>query len=266
MISKILAPILDIDEDRGTLTVAAELAMHFHAHVEVASVAPRGGNAQRSGRTESLRSIFDGWQREHRFRIQPECLHRGLASTTWMPLVGVPERELPRRAQVSDLVCLGRKRNGRGEPLSPLLEAMLFTTGRPVVIAPVTEGTEIPSLLGEPIIIGWNGSVEAVHAVTAALPLMRISTNVEIVSVGEDAVNAMDAYELARYLAWQGIRVNAAGVARKDWTGGDFVTIAAGRGAGLLVMGAHQRDDTGALGNATRHVLEHVPMPVILAA
>jgi hypothetical protein len=267
VISKILAPIFGIDEDSGALTVAAEIAMHFHAHVEVASAAPRSGRRfkEPSGTTDGLGSVFERWRHEHRLRIQPECLHRGLASTAWMPLVGVPEEELPRRAQVSDLVCLGRKRGGRGAPVSRLLQAMLFNTGRPVVIVPVAEDATAP-ILGEPVIIGWNGSVEAVHAVTAALPFMRISRNVEIVSVSEEAVNAMDAYELARYLAWQGIRVSAAGIARKDWTGGDFVAIAAGRGAGLLVMGAHRRDAAGTLGNATRHVLEHMPMPVILTA
>jgi hypothetical protein len=143
---------------------------------------------------------------------------------------------------------------------------MLFGSGRPLVLVPVGKGTEVPTILGKPAIIGWNSSVEAAHAVSAALPFLQVSSEVEVVSVGEQAVNAMDAYEVARYLAWHGVHVTAAGIARKNWTGRDFVAIATGRGAGVLVMGAHRRADTGTLGGATQRVLGHPPMPVILAA
>jgi hypothetical protein len=50
-------------------------------------------------------------------------------------------------------------------------------------------------------------------------------------------VNAFDAYELAKYLSWSGVRAAATGIALEDWTGGDVVDAALDRGAKLLVMG-----------------------------
>jgi hypothetical protein len=114
--------------------------------------------------------------------------------------------------------------------------------------------------MGEPIVIGWNGSVEAVRAVTGALPFIQTSRRVEVISIGEKSVNAFDAYELAKYLAWSGVQAAATGIAIEDWKGGDVVDAALDKGAKLLVMGAREN------GNATGHLLRTLPITVLMAA
>jgi hypothetical protein len=209
---------------------------------------------------DGLRAVFELWRRQHRFELQPECTHRGLASTSWLSLNGRPEQRLAQRAQLADLVCLGVKPDETETGGTRDLRAMLFSSGRPFLLQPAGDNVGGTSIVGEPIVIGWNGSVEAVHAVTGALPLIQRSRRVDIISIGEESVNAFDAYDLAKYLAWSGVRAVAAGIAVEDWTGGDVVDAALDKGAKLLVMGARHS------GNATSHILGNLPIPALIAA
>ena len=140
------------------------------------------------------------------------------------------------------------------------MQAVLFSSGRPVLIRPVSHDRRNAPIIGGPMVIGWNGSVEAVRAVVGALPLIQASRRVEVISIGEKSVNAFDAYELVKYLAWWGVQAGATGIAIEDWTGGDVVDAALGKGAKLLVMGAREK------GNATSHMLRTLPMPALMAA
>jgi hypothetical protein len=254
-ISKIFAPHFDREEDTVTLSLAAEIAMYFHVHVEVAGASPgsadgrqeeprrsvRGG-ASSGDNGDGLRTVFELWRRQHRLELQAECTHRGLASTSWLSLKDRPGQRLAQRAQFADLVCLGIKPDETETGDTRDLRAMLFSSGRPVLLQPAGDNMRGTSIMGEPIVIGWNGCVEAVHAMTGALPLIQRSRRVEIISIGEESVNALDAYELAKYLAWSGVRALATGIAVEDWTGGDVVDAALDKGAKLLVMGcASQR-------------------------
>ena len=275
-IDKIFAPLVGGEGDAVTLSLAGEMAMHFHAHVEVASAtvgraesieaAGRGWPSDEddsSGPGETgpgPRALFEQWRRQYHLQLQPECRHRGLASTSWLTLEDWSETRLAHRAKFADLVCIANKPGEIHPRGARALHAILFSSGRPVLLQPVREGMTRTSVLGEPITIGWNGSVEAVHAVAAALALIQRSRRVEIISIGEKSVNAFDAYELAKYLAWSGVRAVASGIALEDWTGGDVVDAAVDRGAKLLVMGARHG------GNATAHMLGNLPVAALMAA
>jgi hypothetical protein len=99
-----------------------------------------------------------------------------------------------------------------------------------------------------------------VRAVTGAPPFIQTSRLVEVISIGEKSVNAFDAYELAKYLSWSGVRAAATGIALENWTGGDVVDAALARDAKLLVVGARMN------GNATNHMFQSLPMTVVMAA
>ena len=275
-ISKILAPLFDRAEDVVTLSLAAEIALHFHVHVEVAGANLKPSEAEQQplpvssscGDTPSgsgdagprLRPVFERWRRQHRLELQPECMHRGLASTSLFLLEDRSERRLAHRAQLADLVCLATKLDETESESTKGLHAVLFSSGRPVLLQPVRDKTAGTYKMGQPIVIGWNGSAEAIHAVMGALPLIQKSRRVEIISIGEKSVNAFDAYELAKYLAWSGVRAVATGFAIEDWTGGDVVDAAVDKGGKLLVMGARHE------GNATTHILQNLPIPALMSA
>lgn len=282
MISKILAPLFGSREDQLTLAVAAEIAEYFHAHVEVAgAVDARRNHEQRhrdadhspgeddasvrlAERNENLRAVFDAWLRHWGVEEQVEGVHLRLASASWLPADWSPAARLHNRAMFSDIAVVASKGDDQDDPVRSAIEAIVFHSGRPVLLRPIAKGPAMRQLIGGPIVVGWNDSAQAARAVAAALPFLRVSTRVEIVAIGEDTVNVSDAFEVAKHLAWHGIRAMASGIGREDWTGADIVDVAMDRNAEMLVMGANRHYDKDVGRNVTRHVLDEMPMTVFM--
>ena len=282
MFRKLFAPILGMPSDAQTLNIAAEIGTHFHAHIDVGvRVGDPNGMRPRSILPSPVGALLDTpfgdetpidqavvetlerWRQRHRLRPGSADRHVGLPSASWSSVSG-PERAIARRAIYADLTCLAVDRDRIAE-ISATVQTILFSSGRPLLLVP-TGGANVPPILGEPTVIGWNGTAEAVRATISALPFLEISPKIDIISIGEEAVNAIDAYALASYLGHRRIRADASGIAKQDWRGGDVIDAAVARGARLLVMGAHVRSDERRFGNATRHMLEHIPIPVIMAS
>jgi hypothetical protein len=269
-LNKILVPMSDSAENAVALNLAAEIATYFHAHIEVATAGlarPDSGPSYTTLRSgditpdidQGVFSRFEAWRHRCRLELQPECAYRGLASTSLVVHKDTPESGVANRARFADLVCFAAE-PGEAEIQRTMVLHLLFSSGRPILFRPVREDTRDAAIMGEPIVIGWNGSVEAVRAVTGALPFIQTSRLVEVISIGEKSVNAFDAYELAKYLSWSGVRAAATGLAVEDWTGRDVVDAALARDAKLLVMGARVS------GNATNHMFQTLPMTVLMAA
>jgi hypothetical protein len=256
--AEILVPLWNDAESAVALNLAAEIASYFHSHVEAVGTTFPSDQVERKAtefpsdaQARHLISVFESWRAHHKLELQPECVYRGLPSASLVLRSDELGGALRDRARFADLVCLAmtpKKANAREQI------AVLFSTGRPILMSPVKEDVEFPQVIGEPIVIGWNGSAEAARAVTGALPFIKVSRHVDVISIGEESVNAFDAYELAKYLAWWGVRAVATGIRIEDWTGGDVVDAAVARRAKLLVMGAREK------GSVTSHVLEGLPI------
>lgn len=272
-ISKIFVPVWGGEEDAATLDLAAEVGGYFHAHVEVASgglqpgaKAPGRRADPREASAKDLHAVFEQWRNRHRLELEPEHvelqaepIRRGLASASWVDLTNESDT-LAHRAKFADLTCLAVKPGDARGRAARALDAVLFSSGRPALLQPARDKGAEQSIMGQPIVVGWNGSVESVRALTGALPFIKVSRRVEVLSIGEESVNAFDAYEVVKYLGWSGIRATASGIAVKDWTGGDVVDAAVDEGAKLLVMGARRG------GSATPHMLETLPIAALMAA
>ena len=64
---------------------------------------------------------------------------------------------------------------------SDALHAVLFDSGRPVLIAP----REAPATIGTRVCFAWNGTAESAAAVAAALPWLHRAKAVRILSADE---------------------------------------------------------------------------------
>jgi len=270
-LNKILVPMFNGAENAVALNLAAEIAIYFHAHIEVAIAGSARSDSGQSYTTlrpgdatpdidQGVFSLFEAWRHQRRLELQPECMYRALASTSLVVHNDAPESGVASRARFADLVCFALEPGEAEIQRTRALHSLLFSSGRPILLRPVREDREDAPIMGEPIVIGWNGSVEAARAVAGALPFIQTGRLVEVISIGEVSVNAFDAYELAKYLSWSGVRAAATGIALEDWTGGDVVDAALDRGAKLLVMGARVN------GNATKHMFHTLPMTVLMAA
>lgn len=146
------------------------------------------------------------------------------------------------------------------------LDAALFSTGRPVLLVP--EGAE-PERMSGRILIAWNGSAEASHAVAAALPLLMRAENVTVFTAPQGSVQPGLAKRLTAYLRWHGVHaaiLQPNGGGANSISGALFDAIRKTQ-ANLLVMGAytHSRMRERLFGGVTKHVLNKTEIPVLMA-
>jgi hypothetical protein len=79
-----------------------------------------------------------------------------------------------------------------------MIEAMLFTSGRPIVIVPPDweRGARL-----EKVVIAWDGSGRAARAVGDAMPMLTRAEQVEIVYVSPGALKSIPSAGLSAHLA-----------------------------------------------------------------
>lgn len=125
-------------------------------------------------------------------------------------------------------------------------------------------------LLGE-IVVGWDGSLQAVRAIHAALPLLVRAPSVRLALVNPDTESGLHGDEpgadMALYLARHGVAVDVVKENSTAPIGEALIGIAGAYGAGLIVSGAfgHSRYRELVLGGVTRVLLERSPLPVLVA-
>ena len=174
------------------------------------------------------------------------------------------------QARYADLVVLGQAAPGGAEAslLRDLPEHVILHSGKPVLVVPYAG--EFPTL-GERALVAWDGSLEAAHAVTAAIPLLQRSSKAVLAvfgaQPGHDGHGEEPGADIALYLARHGVRVEVQRHPEPADIGGAILALAAGLDADLLVMGAygHSRLRELMVGGATRTILDNMKLPVLMA-
>jgi nucleotide-binding universal stress UspA family protein len=151
--------------------------------------------------------------------------------------------------------------------LSVLPEELALSTGRPVLVVP-RYGTF--AAFGDHVLVGWNASREAARAVNDALPLLRRAQRVTVLSIdpGDHPDRRIPGADITLHLARHGVNAVAAQTRGADISVGDvLLSYAADVGADLIVCGAygHSRLREMVLGGATRHLLQHMTVPVLMS-
>ena len=267
-IKSILAPITGYESNDGALTTGLQLARRLGAFVEVLHVKPdprdaipmvtegAGGPviarimelAEQEGeaRAKAARKLFDSACQAA--KVVVSGANAGVRFTT---VVGRGPDEVAVRARVCDLTLMGRVPEESDIEWRLTLEAALMESGRPVLLLPA----ERREVVGKTVAIAWNGSAEAAHAATAALPFLAQAERVLIVSGQKGAPIEPPIDALAEWLGRHGIRAEQKNVVLKGWPVGEqLVDEAAAAGADLIVMGGygHSRMRETIFGGATR--------------
>ena len=272
----------------GAIGLACLLARRFEARVEGFHVLPDASAAfaaagQGIGSPASVglvnqvieeaavtaaqaRALFEDITRRHAIAhgSTPQlATRRPLAS--WREETGTAAAVVARRGRFFDLVVLGRSDRVVHEPHSDAIEQTLAHSGRPVLLAPA----ETPSGIGYVVAVAWNGSPQAVRALTAALPFLKKANAVSLITAGITAGDADAGGEsILDYLAWHGVDAQPRKVAGGSGRHGGRVLLDAAReaGADLLVMGAYGRAPwrEQLFGGATRDAVATMPLPLLL--
>jgi nucleotide-binding universal stress UspA family protein len=182
----------------------------------------------------------------------------------WHPRAPAGDAFLASHGRIFDAVVLGRPIAGKAVPSMATLEAVLFETGRPILIAPPIP----PTRLGDTIVIAWNGSTETARSVAFAAPFLRKAKRIVVLSIEGWGVPGPAGLQLANSLRRSGIAVEAITVPAGRRNPGETILAEAGElGCDLLIKGAYTQSRLRQLifGGATTHILAAATLPVLMA-
>ncbi|HVW54532.1 MAG TPA: universal stress protein [Rhizobiaceae bacterium] len=145
------------------------------------------------------------------------------------------------------------------------IEALLFESGRPVLLVPYAGKSQGSSV--KRVLIAWNGSKEAARAAFDALPFIKQAEMAEILVIdGEE--NGSDAKGIAAALGRHGANTAVTELASGGIAIGDVIANrAAETEADLVVMGAYSASwlKEWFFGGATRTALKSMPALTLMS-
>jgi nucleotide-binding universal stress UspA family protein len=211
-----------------------------------------------------LRERFDAFMREHGVPAASSVLPGVEVAAAWRDEAVTGYEALGSLGRAYDLICVARPVSGAAVPSMSALEAALFESGRPILIAPPAP----PDKLGEVVVIAWNGSTETARTIAVAMPFLAGAEAVVVLSVEDGMVPGPSGGEVAQGLVRNGIAARTHQVkAGERAVGAAILEECATLGADLLLKGAytHSRLRQMIFGGATSHILGAAELPVIMA-
>src|SRR6202789_4304126 len=225
-IRKLLLPLTGTAAGEAALSTALIIARSWNAHVtalhvrvDSRDVAPLAGEGlsgamieemmsatekESSERAHAVRSMFDRFVAQHEVIVSEARADAGAATASFAAVTGREEDLVAQQARLADLTVVPHPDAGEDVSSSDALHAVLFDSGRPVMIAPRTP----PATIGSRVCLGWNGTAESASAVVAALPWLQHADAVRILSAEGYQRRGPAAPDLAAYLALHGVHAD----------------------------------------------------------
>jgi len=196
-----------------------------------------------------------------------QCREHGVQGG-WEVIRGVYVPILARRSCMADITVSRLPNPEAGYPTGmDYVTRVLLTAASPMLLVPPKwDG----SFRQERVLVAWNSTQECMRAVRAALPFLRKAEMVCLIDGASDELPGITPPPLPvrDWLTRQGVTVHLVRQFPATTSAGEaLLDQAHGMRADLLVMGAwgHSRMSEWVLGGTTRHVLQHAPLPVLLA-
>lgn len=273
-----LVPCEHFDALDNLLACAFQFASRFGSHVEgvalrpsfaefvavdpisAASLPPVDWPNEESLR--KTRAAFDGFL-THKGVPVAGAERKGLGFA-WSNREPMTDGDLAGHARAFDIVVTSRPGSGEHATRMSTLEAILFESGRPTLIAPPKAVPE----LGRNVLIAWNSSTETARTIAFAMPVLEKAERVTVLSVEGGMVPGPSGEELARNLASNGVPVTVLNVKPgRQTTGEAILANATALGCDLLIKGAYtqSRLRQWIFGGATSHLLASAELPIFMA-
>ncbi len=262
----------------SALTAATLVAQRFGSYIEGFALRPAlteyipfdmvGGltwvrdDAADEEAIQKSRQLFEAFMRERGVPFSPGTAEQ--VGYGWMEKAPAGDEFVASYGRVFDLTVLGRPNADNVYPSMATLEACLFESGRPILIAP----PKPPASLGETVVIAWNQSTESARTVEGAMPFLKQAKRVVIVTAEGGTVRGPSGEELARSLRRHAIAAEAVTEAPGRRSHGETILAkAAELGSDLLIKGAYTQSRLRQMifGGQTSHILAEANLPVLMA-
>ena len=199
-------------------------------------------------------------------KFSTACAAQGVAGT-FAIAEGFASEVMPWAARLHDLTIIEQRQPDVDELGFDAAEQTALAAGRPVLLVP-RRGHFEPC--PEHVLVAWNGSQMAAAAVHGALPFLEHAKKVTTCS-GELRLPLSAGTRVPKFSIADNLRRHVAEVAEEvndvpsALVGDHLLNRANELGCGMIVMGAYGRSwfSEYALGGATRHILQHMSVPVL---
>lgn len=289
----ILMPLSGEKAERAALETAMFLAKKYGAHLDVCypsfnpytTLRPYttfGGSIVRlnaaiseiSGHNDRQKNkaedMFMKAFEKYQLAYNPEGDPVKRASASFRVTEGSFQNEIAVKARLADLVVISQEIGQTLDDFVPMTTGILFGSGKPLLIIPSSAAPLEKNAWhsNNNVLIAWNGSIEASHAVQAAMPYLKDSDCwVFTKQAGETRSFSFTAHDLVKYLKRHDINASALRVDKTKESSSALVRNAARKvEAGLIVMGAytHNRIKENILGGVTDYMLRGSDIPVLI--
>lgn len=206
-------------------------------------------------RMESLRARFRDLEPACEIRMDPDHFF-------------APARSLARQARYADVSVVACPSGTDGETAHAYFRALLFESGRPVLVVPTTP---VPATRFSKMLVAWKPTRETTRAVHDAVALFS-PVSAEVMAIDPDISvfehGAEPGADIATHLARHGIRTQ---VTTRASGGASIAQVLLAHAketrADLIVAGGygHARLREWILGGATRDLFEGLDVPVLFS-
>jgi nucleotide-binding universal stress UspA family protein len=274
----ILVPIEQHDLMNSTLQTALLLARKFDSYIEGFALRPElpavfavsdvgavpipaldqdiAENEKRS------RNLFEKFMQEHGV---PRAGDARALSSGWLDNAPQGDLFVGSHGRVFDVIVLGKPGRDPKGPRMTTLEAALFDSGRPVLIAPPV----LRPQMGTNVLIAWNCSTEQARTTAFAMPILKRASRVVVLTVeGGAAVPGPTGEQLCRYLQLNEVPAKPLTVGLEGRLTGEVILAHANAlGCDLLIKGAYTQSRLRQMifGGTTRYILSNAQLPVLMA-
>jgi nucleotide-binding universal stress UspA family protein len=250
----------------------------LHIRVDSRDIAPLAGEGmsgamieemmtatekESGSRAHSLRDLFDMATEEHAVMVGDSVPGGNEPSASFAAVTGREEEIIAHQARLSDLTIVPHPQAGEDVASADALHAVLFDSGRPVLLSPIVR----PGTIGKRIAVAWNGLSNSASALGSAMPFIRQAEAVRVLASDEYQKRGPSAADVVEYIAHHGVTADIANFQSIDrYVGAGLLAAAAEFDADLMVMGAYSSSRLRELilGGTTRYVLENAHLPVLM--
>ena len=271
-IKTILVHVNSDNENNTQINAAIEIALKYEAHLCGLYVIQRLNLPTYAGAyiPSGVLQAHEQAEQDLAKKVQAEFnsrVEKAGCSSEWHCVQGYSDQQINSFGRYADLIVIAQTQEHSmlSNEIS-VEDHVLIDSARPILFVPyIGAGSSI----GKRILVAFNGSREAVRAITDAMPFLQGAEQVEVICVSKSEAQDEDSLaNICKFLKHHNVQAKANHVVSKDISVADtLLSRASDHDIDLIVMGAygHSRLREYIFGGATHNILNHMTVPVLMS-